>query len=170
MTPFLESNNAMFAGHKPLYEVEELTKPLAIPKPKNAVAVIRNPVDRIISCANYFKTNDFHDHKYGSIEDVNELSYLLMNEPMGTDEMFPFLPQVHYLKGSLPIKLFLFDRINEVFSHLDLPVRHDNKSKRYYHKENMLESTLIDINNHYAEDLKLYERCKNTNNGFTRIR
>lgn len=155
--PFLEKDNALFQGHKPLHEVEQLAKSFSIPQPKSAVAVIRNPIDRIISCLNYFKTHDFSNHKYAAIEDVNELSYLLMDDSVEEDEMFPFLPQVHYLEGSLPIKLFRFERIQNVFSYLGLPTRHDNKSIPYYTKEALLESTIVDICKHYSEDLELYE-------------
>tara|TARA_B100000212_G_C27347961_1_gene522255 strand:- start:872 stop:1351 length:480 start_codon:yes stop_codon:yes gene_type:complete len=154
--PFLEKGDALFQGHKPLHEVERLTKPLSIPQPKNAVAVIRNPVDRIISCINYFKTYDFSDHKYAAIEDVNELSYLLMDNSVEEDEMFPFLPQVNYLKGSLPIKFFSFERLHDVFSFLDIEVRHDNKSRSFFSRDSLSDTTIRKIKKHYKDDFLLY--------------
>lgn len=143
--------NLTYLLNKKMISVEELST-------LNVYGVIREPVDRIISCAQHFSHKKSIDKTLTNDRAVE----IFLNHKNNDKILILDKPQTFWLKhNNKPInKIFRFDRINNLLKELcgEDCVKYNHRSEIRVDKRNQLSNSLrLEIIKRYSEDFDLWE-------------
>lgn len=144
-------------GH---YTVQRFLDCVKVP-PTKYVAVIRDPMDRLLSAVNF---------SCGTKEQVDQALDKLVRQGYSTDIIAPtspeeleyvYAPQTAYLDADVDYKLHRFGDMQAFYAScgLDKVPTHDNKSKKWFSLEALQAHTLFDdVMQVYEKDVDLYNK------------
>lgn len=117
------------------------------------IAVIRHPLDRLVSC--------FENGQAYAVPDFKKFCEVIIK--LSDDEIEAHAKPQHLYLDPFPDKLILFEDVGKFFEEAGMPLETANKSdhkewETYYDEE--LKSK---VENRYAEDLRIYNELKRQN-------
>jgi|14_taG_2_1085336.scaffolds.fasta_scaffold28988_2 hypothetical protein len=157
-------------GH---YTTQRFLKDVKKP-PSKYVAVVRNPIDRLLSAINFSCRNKNH---------VDQAFSKLLKEGYSTEIIAPtcfedleyvYAPQTAYLDANVDYKLHRFDDMNAFYTScgINKTPPHDNKSSKQFDMDYLKTHPLFeDVMQVYQADVELYNKLTpshkgETNNGY----